>query len=52
MESVFHGELRAAQFMINHPDYVEGVRAQLVDKDKNPAWQPGSIDDTCLSGFL
>jgi enoyl-CoA hydratase/carnithine racemase len=52
IESVFHEELRAAQFMINHPDYVEGVRAQLVDKDKNPVWQPGSIDDTCLAGYF
>jgi enoyl-CoA hydratase/carnithine racemase len=37
-------ELAAARFILNHPDYVEGVRARLVDKDDNPRWQPKTIE--------
>ncbi len=45
LEEVFQADLRAARFLLAHPDYVEGVRARLVDKDDNPQWQPGSIEE-------
>jgi enoyl-CoA hydratase/carnithine racemase len=44
LEEVFQTELTAARFILNHPDYVEGVRARLVDKDDNPRWQPDKIE--------
>jgi enoyl-CoA hydratase/carnithine racemase len=44
LENVFQTELSAARFILNHPDYVEGVRARLVDKDDNPRWQPDTIE--------
>jgi len=44
LEKVFQTELLAARFILNHPDYVEGVRARLVDKDDNPRWQPDNIE--------
>ncbi len=28
-----------------HPDFVEGVRSLVVDKDRNPKWQPARIED-------
>ena len=43
LEEVFQAEMTAARFILNHPDYVEGVRARLVDKDDNPRWQPDTI---------
>lgn len=44
LEDVFRNELTAARFIFSHPDYVEGVRARLVDKDDNPRWQPDKIE--------
>lgn len=46
------GDLRAALegeyrrviwFGAHHPDLVEGIRAQLVDKDRAPKWRPATI---------
>jgi enoyl-CoA hydratase len=28
-----------------HPDFAEGVRAMVVDKDRQPKWQPARIED-------
>ena len=32
-------------FAATQPDLIEGIRAQVVDKDRTPRWQPASIDD-------
>lgn len=38
------GEYRRVMWFANHhPDLVEGIRAQLVDKDRSPKWQPATI---------
>jgi enoyl-CoA hydratase len=44
LEDVFQSDLRAVHFILNHPDFVEGVRARLVDKDDKPRWQPMTIE--------
>ncbi|MGM7667798.1 enoyl-CoA hydratase/isomerase family protein [Microbacterium sp. A93] len=36
---------RVLWFGAEHPDLVEGIRAQLVDKDRSPKWQPATIAD-------
>ena len=30
--------------MITHPDYLEGIRARIIDKDDQPRWQPDTIE--------
>jgi len=41
---VFHMDYRISQaFMVKKKDFFEGVRAQLVDKDKNPKWDPPTL---------
>jgi len=44
IQEVFHREALAAHFMITHPDYLEGIRARIIDKDDQPRWQPASIE--------
>ena len=45
LETVFQAERRAAAFMIRHPDYLEGVRAQVIKKDHHPNWTPRGVDE-------
>lgn len=44
LEEVFSIEAKAAHFMIQQPDYLEGIRARLLDKDDHPRWDPPTID--------
>lgn len=44
LPDALEAELRLAQAMTRHPDFAEGVRAMLVDKDRTPRWQT-SWDD-------
>jgi len=44
LREIFHREALAAHFMITHPDYLEGIRARIIDKDDQPRWQPGTIE--------
>ena len=52
---VFRMEYRLTQNFMAGTDFFEGVRALLVDKDKNPQWSPATLadvgDDTVASYF-
>ena len=38
-------ELALVRRVARHPDFAEGVRAMLVDKDRKPRWTPSAIED-------
>ena len=43
LADTFRLELQASMGCCAHPDFAEGVRALLVDKDKQPRWQPAKL---------
>ena len=45
LEDVLDQELRVSLRALRWPDFAEGIRAQLVEKDRNPAWQPAALAD-------
>ncbi|ASK32301.1 enoyl-CoA hydratase [Chryseobacterium sp. T16E-39] len=45
LEEVFQSELNLSCQCCIHPDFAEGVRALLVDKDLAPKWQPNSLNE-------
>src|SRR5699024_596870 len=38
-------DLRTTLHAVRGTDLVEGIRAQLIDKDRQPVWQPGSLTE-------
>lgn len=37
---------------IRHPDFLEGVRAQVIDKDRNPTWAAASVAEVSRADVL
>ena len=46
LRAALEGEYRRVLWFVHeHPDLVEGIRAQLIDKDRTPRWDPPTIED-------
>jgi len=44
LEDVLAQDYRVSSAALRSHDLVEGIRAQLVDKDRNPRWSPASLE--------
>ena len=49
---MFRQELCLAMQCATHPDFAEGVRALLIDKDRNPSWSTLRIGDVPIDTVL
>ena len=53
LKEVFQAEIQLVTNIVRHPEFAEGVRALLIDKDRNPQWAysasrdvPGDVLDS------
>jgi enoyl-CoA hydratase len=44
VEESFAQDYRIALACVAGHDFIEGIRATIVDKDRNPRWQPDKIE--------
>ncbi|MEV2275698.1 enoyl-CoA hydratase/isomerase family protein [Nocardiopsis sp. NPDC049922] len=55
LEAVLEQEYRVSCATLSSPDLVEGIRAQVIDKDRNPKWTPdrlSAVSDTHVARFF
>ncbi len=55
LEEALVQELRVSCGFLRAGDFVEGVRAQVIDKDRQPKWEPArleDVDDATVAGFF
>ena len=43
LEDCLQAELALTRHATRHPDFLEGVRAMVVDKDRTPRWSPSTL---------
>lgn len=45
LEEVLERDLRTGINLGKHNDLTEGIRAQVIDKDRNPQWKPATLEE-------
>lgn len=43
LEAVLEQEFRTVAWLMRQPDMLEGIRAQVIDKDRSPKWNPATL---------
>tara|TARA_R100000365_G_scaffold1542_1_gene5220 strand:- start:13605 stop:14687 length:1083 start_codon:yes stop_codon:yes gene_type:complete len=51
VRAILEDDLALARHMAMRPDFAEGVRAVLVDKDKAPKWEPARLADVDVTAL-
>ena len=51
LEECLRAELALTRHATRHPDFLEGVRAMVVDKDRTPRWSPACLADVDAAGI-
>lgn len=55
LKDIFQAELLLATNIMRHPEFAEGVRALLIDKDQSPQWQIAdlsSVSEEAVAAFF
>lgn len=55
LRAALQAEMRVVMAMTTRPDFVEGIRAMVVDKERQPRWSPkslGEVDDNVVAELL
>jgi enoyl-CoA hydratase len=45
LKQTLDAEFLLTRTTMAYPDFAEGVRAMVVDKDRQPTWRPARIED-------
>lgn len=48
VDEVLDQDLRVCSRFLAHPDLAEGIRAQVIDKDRAPRWHPAELADVTV----
>ncbi len=43
VDEVLEQDLRVGSRFLGHPDFAEGIRARIIDKDRHPRWIPDQL---------
>ena len=51
VDEVLDQDLRVCSRFLHFPDFAEGIRALIIDKDRSPRWRPDQLADVDLAGI-